>query len=74
MASAYPAVVRAARHQLPPDAALYAHLGERAWMEATWGPNLVLVTGPMHACARGDCPIPDSEHPMLIPVLMLRAG
>ena len=66
MPTAYPMLLRCARHQLREDAALLEHLMD--WRDAELiRPNLLLRTGP-HGGR------PDTAHGTLQPILCLKAG
>ena len=71
--TAFAQIERCRRHQLPPDVAQLDHHHARSWLTEAIKPNLLLVTGPPHACSP-DCILDDSEHPLMLPVMELRAG
>jgi hypothetical protein len=71
--NAYAMLATCARHQLSPDSEQLDVSGERAWLIETLRPNLMLLTGPEHVCST-QCPIPDNQHPMLLPMLEVRPG
>jgi len=68
MPSAYPQLVRCAKHQLREDAPMYAYLLDEHTADYLIRPNLLLMTGPPRS------QYPSAEHGTLVPVLSLKAG
>lgn len=67
---AYPQLVRCAKHQLPEDPAMWAHLLGQHGQVRLLRPNLLLETGP----ARPWHVMPQDEHGTLVPMLQVKAG